>query len=620
MPLPTTSHNATLVLAVVAAPKCAPATRLAHDLRQLGLTVIHVTNIDAVKEAVDDAAVCIVVMTANTWDSPPLIAAVMAHPPRLIPVLGEPMQLPQGPWSDPALLLNKETAMTIAEWIGYQPEISLPTETLIAVKSSTPKDIPGLSSQISSVTAPMAPTTSDNTVSAEQPPVIQAIRTSFIQRTRQSAMAIGAVALAFIIVLSWLLPHIIHADVHPTPAIGSAYQADIPGKGCDRGAAYWSNTDGQNTKLTCQSDRLDITQPANADHYTEVYFNGTGTFAEKYRITVATTLPADLPMASFGVEVHGQMPTGGQIFEITPGGQWRINHYGKDGSGPKQLAFGVASPFPKTTQLQIDVDGAVMSFTVNGAKLATVTDGDYMTTLNIALVTIGNSNSSKPFTASFAHFSYTPQGTASLPATKAVATATAQASSLANAPYEADVPGPGCDTGKGIWEAPATHGDMDTIVTCQSNAMTLSLSPSNGEIGETRFYGTTGSLPSNYSIEVMADITNVNNGCGVIFTRNSANGSYGYFFCTDGTWHFDQYDGAGKQNIITHGTLTRKARYDILITETGQHHSMTIDSHVALDWDDAVLSNTVYVSLGLSEPRDYTGSITYNTFTLTQMQ
>src|SRR2546426_720348 len=123
---PTSSRQQVLV---AAAPNDPQAIGLVQELRILGLSITLAETVELASLA-DEVAVCIIVLRPVQWRTTPSIATAMRCNPRsMIPLLAEPMPLPNGSWATEPISIKeslaetaKELATLITSYIQTVPE------------------------------------------------------------------------------------------------------------------------------------------------------------------------------------------------------------------------------------------------------------------------------------------------------------------------------------------------------------------------------------------------------------------------------------------------------------------------------------------------------------------
>lgn len=186
------------------------------------------------------------------------------------------------------------------------------------------------------------------------------------------------------------------------------YRAAVPGFGCDHGGAQWSpiaiSGDGA-TKLTCTASGMQLDHSGNTGLLGEEYFYWhDGNFPENYSSAVVVTF---LSQATFcGSVVTRQNGFKGYGFRICTDGLWQILKFDAQGH-PTRLLSGFVAAQAHHTLLITDI-GAQQSFSIDGAIVGSITDGDYLTTDRIALAIDAGPASNGVGTLAFSNFVFTP--------------------------------------------------------------------------------------------------------------------------------------------------------------------------------------------------------------------
>ena len=401
-----------------------------------------------------------------------------------------------------------------------------------------------------------------------------------------------------------------------------SYSATVPGKGCDKGLGDWGTTKEVNFTQTCAPDGIALTRTTNDGFYSELFFNGRADkpFTDKYQVKAQGTITGGGPFTFVGLEAHDQGTTlARQIFEVASGGQWDVLSYDTSGT-QKQLAIGFLKTPATTYTLEVDVDGSVVQFMVNGQLLTTVTDTSFFSTDQVGLVFIGEKSDQTVQSAKFANFSYTPQGKASLTADQAGATATATITQRNTTPYTAAIPGPGCDTGTAQWAAPALFGVTDTPLSCGANGLVESQDATATSETGARFYWLDGHFTANYSLSATIQTSQLGGGCAGFSARSTVNGRYGFFVCDgDGSWYIAREPQGSKSVLLKEGTVPVKATHTMKVTVSGSALTLVIDNKTVGSATDVNYTTTRYVQLLMFAGDHVAGSATFSNFVFTPL-
>lgn len=182
--------------------------------------------------------------------------------------------------------------------------------------------------------------------------------------------------------------------------------------------------------------------------------------------------------------------------------------------------------------------------------------------------------------------------------------------------YSAQIPGPGCDTGKAIWDQSQNTGEK----LCDGDRMTLKTNIASG-IGEVFFYGTQ-QLPKDNKVTVL--ISGLSQGsCAGITTRNSRarKGSYAFQICQDGSWIIAKYDENDKpSNLIPLQHIPPQNAYKLTATADGVSLRLAInDTNLQPVAADGSFSDTDAISLFVAPGISGTGSAEFQSFTFEQL-
>lgn len=206
-----------------------------------------------------------------------------------------------------------------------------------------------------------------------------------------------------------------------------------------------------------------------------------------------------------------------------------------------------------------------------------------------------------------------PFGSSPEAATATEATAT-QTSTLppSTAPYSARVPGPGCDTGEGVWNN--AHPESAEI-TCTSAGVDVKTPSNAANFGDLQFTWPGHPFPSSYSVRV--EITLTQNSCGGIRVRNSGFSGYGFYVCylgTGGVWVFRKFDEVGN-TTRTSGNVAMGSSALLKVRVADGVQELSIDNEPPIyTGHDASYSKTDYLVLSAYGGGSYPGSATFSNF------
>jgi len=356
---------------------------------------------------------------------------------------------------------------------------------------------------------------------------------------------------------------------------------------------------------SCASNGYTLTKSGNFDVAGEIFFDGRSRtpFTSSYRIAVTAAITGGDAATAVGLEVHRQTPKGGQILTAQSSG-WDFALNDTNGNPVRRLALGFFAKPVKTFIFNVVVNGPVMTVTINGVKVDTVTDTTYTTTSAIALV-LADAGGKAPASAHFSAFTYQPLPPSPLSALSAQATATAVAK--AQPAYKATIPGPGCDTGKGQWD-PTDFGDPLTQVKCLSNGLQIIQNAATQSPGQVHFYNLDGNFPANYSVGVTVDLSGANAGEAGIFVRTSDEGSYHVYL--SGTGHWRIHKTSSNTDIASGQVALNTAQpTQLLVTAKGAVISLSINGTQVTATKDATASLTATDNISLAA-NALTGNIT----------
>lgn len=634
---------------VVAPPDLPRARRLADELYNLGWNVTLADSPGMAMRVVVEATACVVVLTRDEWRDPAIVAAIRARPAMLIPVLTEPMQLPEGPWTEAPIemrLSPPAVARQIIEVIedmrapaddgGYDDAFYPPTPSRPRLATPARPYFPDSPSRPRMET-PSRPRMEafSGTMYAPMPP--NATIKQGAQRKKKPNT--GRRLLLFFLVLlmvgggyagyRYYQQHK-GALVAPDPST-SAYTAAKPGQGCDSGNAVWVKSGDANFAFACQPNGLQITQSGDYALFSGAGYQGSGKpLATNYHVQVSVTVQSAEPTNTIGINVHQQKTPqntlgAGQIFYVQANGIWAAQRLSSDDKANQTLATGVLAQPSKTLTLALDVKGAVMTFTINGVMVSAVTDATYATTNAIALVVSNNaqlpasSTGSSPMIATFSHFQFTPYTGAVLTAANAAATATAQAAQAAQTPYKATTPGPGCDTGGGQWLSPALFGATATA-TCGGDGLQLAVpAAAQDVVDRVGFLGLDGNFTSNYDVAVQATTNQLNTGYIQLALRVSGSGRYLFSVYGNGLWTISAVDAANHFAQLDSGYSTGGSPLKIDAAVSGKTLTLTLGGRKVTTISDASETTTTYIALGIVAANSQPCAATFSNFLFTPL-
>ncbi len=589
-------------------------------------------------------------LTREQWRDPAIVAVVRARPPILIPVLSEPMPLPEGPWTEAPIEMRqppREVARQIIEVIEdvgpprgggsrYRPDESYSPSGRSGSRGSS-----RMSSQprLETPSRPYDSFAMDamDSDSAYMPLRPDVTGKSGAQRSGKGRISPGGIAVitTIMVLLALVGGYFGFRHLQSTGGLGgdpstSTYSAAKPGKGCDTGHAVWIDSADSQFTFACQPDGLLISQNGDYTLFSgEGYQGGGDPLATSYHVQVDVQIQSHEPTNTVGINVHQTKTpqntlSGGQLFSVQASGFWTVTRLSADGSSGQRLADGVlAQPATKLT-LAVDVRGAVMAFSANGQVVATIADATYPKTDAIALVVSNHSmlpnvvTGSNPVAALFSHFSFAPITSGIIPPTAAIATATAQTAANLNTPYKAAQPGPGCDTGKGQWAGPAFFGDAATA-SC-SGGLHLSISRSaKTPVGRAGFFWLDGNFSPDYSVSTQATLNQLNTGSVLLSLRVTADGRYIFSLNAQGQWTIRSADAANNYSTIDQGTAAVGASVLIAATVKGTTLTLALNGKQVASDTDGSETDTSYIALGIVGASGQSCATTFSNFTFTPL-
>ncbi len=600
-------------LIIAAAPGDGRAGALAGELRAGGWPAVLAITPEA--GAHTSGQTCVAVLSPATWNHPAIVAAVTSRPARLIPVLADPMMLPQGPWTSAPLALAPDTGRQLLAMLGTPPGppvMPQPTSGFVPPGVSFATGVP-----------PSAPYT------GVQPPPMRptpTFSTGATQRTRSTRSFRGSpwyVVAVLVVAAIGVITRLGGNNSSGGSGTLQSYSAAVPGPSCDKGSGFWQIPSGEssNVTTTCQPAGMLLTRTGDSSHVAQVGFNVPNqSFPSSYDVKVTGTIVSGDSEAGVGLAVHQPVgtATGGQDFVARANGEWQALSEVSQGQ-PPLLNLGFLPKGLKTYTLDIQVHGAVLALSIDGAQVGTVTDTSSTSTDFISLVLSDPGNNST-VSEEFSQFAFTALSDSTLSDTDAVATATAtaQAQTTFSTPYKATVPGQGCDTGGGKWANPAVFG-LGASAACTKSGLQLTVSNSAGAISEEEFYLLTGSFPQNYAVQVTASLNKSSGGCAHIFTRETDQGAaYSFEVCADGSWSLDAYSSSNATNLA-HGSVAAKSSHIISATSNGSTQVLKIDGHQVASQSDSTLTTTDSIGLGIDVPQGASGSVTFSDFIFTPL-
>jgi hypothetical protein len=621
---------------VVAPPNLPRANRLVNELFEMGWDVELAETPSRAAEAAE-AIACVIVLTRDEWRDPAIIAAIRTRPAILIPVFCDPMQLPSGPWTAAPIEMRlppPEVAGYIIETIeasggGNMRQSATRSRPYVDKTPSRPRDpsrsYPGLTSRGTAIgIAPMAPNATSKVRRRKKKSQVPSIINTFLGFAILAGLVFGGYQ--FYQHPSWqsrIKAYLPWSNQQPTSVSTNPkpYQANIPGKDCDKGSGQWLKATDAKFTFTCQDAGLLISQSDNYNSLSGAYFLGAGAaIPASYHVDVSATITSNEGTNTVALlirpkKVDGSTISGGYYFQARANGSWWIYRVTDTGEVNVQLGMGFIAA-TKTLKLSVDASGPIMTYKINDAELMSVTDATYPTTAGIGLA-ISNPGGAAQTSVVFSKFNFNPLSAPTLSSDNAVATATAQMTGLYQQAYTAATPGPGCDKGKGQW-APSTYFGLASQANCDNAVFTLTKpAKSTGNEIFVGFYGINGIFPDNYKVSLAINAKSLNDGCAIIKTRLSAQGAYKYSICQDGSTEFHTIDNTGKDTLVKTKWVAKVTTYNVTITESKDSHTLSINNVTAITAADNKLASTSYITVGLVAAPAYAASVGFTNFSLT---
>ena len=424
--------------------------------------------------------------------------------------------------------------------------------------------------------------------------------------------------IAFVIIFAIIL------DIHFTAGLAAPanYSAVAPGPNCAQGEAIWRKT--HDVTVQCAVDGTLLTMPhPNGTAQFIAFTPSLGSIPTSYRVSVNGTFTQGDVNEVLYIGVHTTEPnveSGDQRFMITANSEWLVRHYDTSGHFTNHLSRGFLPNLPHTVTMQVEVDGAVMYFTLNGRLVTTVTDTSYLSTAQI-IVGMEDPQNAQSYAAHFAHFAYHPLPDQTLTPSQAQATATAQIAQQNKTPYQATVPGFGCDHGAGEWAPITLNNDPSVKLTCQADGMHLAETKQTGYLGEENFYWLNGNFPTNYHVSSTITFDGQHFACGLILTRVYDSASYEFAMCNDGSWQIAKYNAQAHFTVLTSGDVAQQTQHTLSATVEGNHLRIAVDGYPVGQADDSDLTTSLHIGLAIDTGSNTDGiaSVTFSQFVFTPL-
>ncbi len=374
------------------------------------------------------------------------------------------------------------------------------------------------------------------------------------------------------------------------------------------------------TETQCQKDGLLITRIQQFAYSQSVSFNGIHTssasfnFPAHYRVQVDAEFQDGDDQAAIAINVHCQNKYGCQAFVVHKNSYWSIVRYkNSDASVEKTLARGYLPAPQKKMTLTVEVHNNLMTFSVNGMPVTTLSDMTFTTTHSLKLG-LTDTTATFPVSALFSHFRYTPLPVSTTPSDYIDPL-------IARTPYLSDTPGFGCDPGTAQWQPSSMFSKTNSLtMTCQPDGLKLTTIGNNYDAGEI-FYWLNGNFPDNYSVEASineAELTK--DGYAGLTVRSSDNGGYKVQIHPDGAWSILAYNRSNQQEVtLASGTVAQQPGYDTIFTATTTGLQLSINDTIIATLNDTTYTSTTLVVLIVKEPENVTGSALFSKFAFTPL-
>jgi hypothetical protein len=174
------------------------------------------------------------------------------------------------------------------------------------------------------------------------------------------------------------------------------------------------------------------------------------------------------------------------------------------------------------------------------------------------------------------------------------------------APYQAQVPGPGCDSGGASW----TLVPSDASVQCGSAGLAVTVDPN---VPVTLQFVPPGLIfASNYQISARVDLGGLSSGCAGLITRASSQGFYEDDICNDGSWSV--FLNTGSTEAIDQGTTASGSVYDIAVQVQGTTLILSINGTTLPAVVSTALTSSDFVGVSINNLGNTTGQATVSNF------
>jgi hypothetical protein len=407
-----------------------------------------------------------------------------------------------------------------------------------------------------------------------------------ISRRRVVGIAAAATAVVTAALFAVAFPRTLHASEN------QPYTAAAPGANCDDGDAYWALTQPAPASIACANAGLELTV-AGRKTSVMTFIPPDGYFADDYQASIRVRF---VRLARGCLSIETRVSASGYYWnDVCDSGTWAIERF--TGITPVILADGLIAPASAYT-ITVTAEGGNERLGVDGVQIASVSDLRYSGTRNLAL---GIQNlTGQPGQAVISHFVFTPL-------TQPVV-ASAQRS------YQATSPGPACDKGAAQWGLMTT---WYARISCQAQGTTLTI-PAH-LIGQFGFTPPGGVFPADYRVSALVNLRQMPGGCAVIGVRMVGPDGYTDAVCANGAWSISVSAGLNSR-VLAHGSVARKATYDLQATADGVVQSLTIDGISVGDVHTATSTSTAFALIEVANLGTGPGSAVLSDFTYSPLR
>lgn len=335
----------------------------------------------------------------------------------------------------------------------------------------------------------------------------------------------GFLLLNTLVVHFWIIPPLTQqSPLEP-------YAVTVPGPYYLAAQGLWSQDTLANTfgfHLTYQSDRLEVSQNHTATGgSTWIKFLGTNAyprqFAPHFRSSIHIQFANDDPRTAFSMIFDDASR---QQFTLLAPGFWQVNGSSTPGYSGQIAASGQASGYT----LEVEVNGILCTYKINGQKVATVANTAISSINNIEFMVANvNPDGARLY---LSHFTYTPLPGPVLSRNAAIQFVNARNS----AAYTTVAPGWTCNPTAERW-SPLFEPRQNTALTCTPSGTRLNDPEAFLDFDNNGF----GGLPDAFTYSFQAAFQDVHtNQCLFVGTNAVETTGIAYLYefviCADGTW------------------------------------------------------------------------------------